>query len=87
MVRYPGRLWRRRRRVNLTTNGVLVFDFLRIHVLELTTEAAELADAYLQHGILSQNLLNDARHIARATVAKELKRPQRSTADNERASA
>jgi hypothetical protein len=38
------------------------------HVIELTAEAAELADAYLQHGILSENFLNDARHIAIATV-------------------
>ena len=38
------------------------------NVIELTAEAAELADAYLQHGILSENFLNDARHIAIATV-------------------
>ena len=38
------------------------------NVIELTAEAPELADAYLRHGILSENFLNDARHIAIATV-------------------
>ena len=37
--------------------------------IELTPEAIELADAYLNHNILSQNYRNDARHIAMATVA------------------
>lgn len=38
-------------------------------VLELTPEAIELADAYLNHNILTQNFRNDARHIAIATIA------------------
>jgi hypothetical protein len=38
-------------------------------VLELTAEVIELADAYLNHGILTPNYRNDARHIALATVA------------------
>ena len=37
--------------------------------LELDAEAIELADAYLEHGILSLNYRDDARHIAMATVA------------------
>lgn len=37
--------------------------------LELDTEAMELADTYLEHGILSPNYRDDARHIAMATVA------------------
>lgn len=38
-------------------------------ILDLTSEAIELADAYLDHNILTQNFRNDARHIAIATVA------------------
>ena len=38
-------------------------------IIKLTAEAAELANAYLAHNILNQNYLNDARHIAMATVA------------------
>ena len=38
-------------------------------ILELSSEAIELADAYLNHGILTLNYRNDARHIALATVA------------------
>jgi hypothetical protein len=38
-------------------------------ILELTSEAIELADAYLDHNILTQNFRNDARHIAIATIA------------------
>jgi 5,10-methenyltetrahydromethanopterin hydrogenase len=38
-------------------------------VIEITPEAIELADAYIRHNILSVNYLNDARHIAMATVA------------------
>lgn len=38
-------------------------------ILELSPEAITLADAYLNHKILSQNFRNDARHIAIATVA------------------
>ena len=38
-------------------------------ILELGPEAIELADAYLNHGILAPNYRNDARHIALATVA------------------
>jgi hypothetical protein len=38
-------------------------------ILELRSEAIELADAYLNHGILTMNYRNDARHIALATVA------------------
>lgn len=45
------------------------FQKIATDILELTAEAADLADAYLQHGILSENFLNDARHIAIATVS------------------
>ena len=45
------------------------FQKVALNILELTTEAANLADAYLGHNILPQNFLNDARHIAIATVA------------------
>jgi predicted nucleic acid-binding protein len=38
-------------------------------ILELRSEAIELADAYLNHGILTVNYRNDAQHIALATVA------------------
>jgi hypothetical protein len=38
-------------------------------ILELTIEAIELADAYLNHNILPRNYRDDARHIAIATVA------------------
>ncbi|MBU2471921.1 MAG: type II toxin-antitoxin system VapC family toxin [Bacteroidetes bacterium] len=38
-------------------------------ILELSPEVVALADAYLNHKILSQNFRNDARHIAIATVA------------------
>jgi|SRR4030043_2013337 hypothetical protein len=38
-------------------------------ILDLTSEAIELADAYLDHNILTQNFRNDARHIAIATIA------------------
>jgi hypothetical protein len=38
-------------------------------ILELSSEAIELADAYLNHGILPYTYRNDARHIAIATVA------------------
>ncbi len=38
-------------------------------VLELSAEVIELADAYLNHGILTPNYRNDARHIALATIA------------------
>jgi len=38
-------------------------------ILELSSEAIELADAYLNHGILTLNYRNDARHIALATIA------------------
>lgn len=37
--------------------------------LELDAEAIELADTYLERGILSPNYRDDARHIAMATVA------------------
>ncbi len=37
-------------------------------ILELNSEAIELADAYLNHGILTTNYRNDARHIALATI-------------------
>ncbi|MBI4334939.1 MAG: hypothetical protein HY673_27105 [Chloroflexi bacterium] len=37
--------------------------------IELTAEAIELADAYLNHSILTENFRDDARHIAMATVA------------------
>ena len=45
------------------------FQKTALDVLELTTETTELADTYLSHNILSYNFLNDARHIAIATVA------------------
>jgi len=38
-------------------------------IFELSSEAIALADAYLNHKILSQNFRNDARHIAIATIA------------------
>jgi len=38
-------------------------------MLELGTEALELADKYLKHKILTVNFRDDARHIAVATVA------------------
>jgi len=38
-------------------------------ILELTPEAIELANIYLNHNILTQNFRNDAYHIAIATVA------------------
>ncbi len=38
-------------------------------ILELSAEVIGLADAYLNHGILTPNYRNDARHIALATVA------------------
>lgn len=40
-----------------------------VQILELSPEAFELADAYLDHKILTKNYRNDARHIAMATVA------------------
>lgn len=45
------------------------FQKAALDILELTTEATELADTYLVHKILPFNFLNDARHIAIATVA------------------
>lgn len=45
------------------------FQKAALDIFELTTEAANLADAYLSHDILPSNFLNDARHIAIATVA------------------
>ncbi len=38
-------------------------------ILDLSSEAIELAGAYLSHNILTQNFRDDARHIAIATVA------------------
>ncbi len=38
-------------------------------IIELSSEAIELADAYLKHRILTHNYRDDARHIAIATVA------------------
>ena len=38
-------------------------------IIEITSEAIELADAYLNHKILTHNFRNDALHIAVATVA------------------
>jgi predicted nucleic acid-binding protein len=38
-------------------------------IIELTAEAVELAEAYLNHNILTPNFRDDARHIAMATVA------------------
>lgn len=38
-------------------------------VSELSPEAIELADVYINHGILTRNYRDDARHIAMATVS------------------
>ena len=38
-------------------------------IIELNPEAIELANAYLNHNILTQNFRNDAMHIAIATIA------------------
>lgn len=38
-------------------------------IIEVGSEAIELADAYLKHRILTHNYRDDARHIAIATVA------------------
>ena len=38
-------------------------------IIELSSEAIELAEAYLKHRILTHNYRDDARHIAIATVA------------------
>ena len=38
-------------------------------VFQLSAESIELADAYLNHRILTLNYRNDARHIAIATIA------------------
>jgi len=38
-------------------------------IVELTPEAVELAEAYLDHNILTPNFRDDARHIALAAVA------------------
>ncbi|MEW6686121.1 MAG: PIN domain protein [Candidatus Edwardsbacteria bacterium] len=38
-------------------------------IMEITPEVIELADAYLNHGILASNYRNDAIHIAIATIA------------------
>ncbi|MEW6066808.1 MAG: type II toxin-antitoxin system VapC family toxin [Nitrospirota bacterium] len=40
-----------------------------VQILELTPEVIELANAYLNHKILTHNFQNDARHIAIATIA------------------
>ena len=37
--------------------------------LDLNSEAIDLAETYMEHGILSSNYRDDARHIAMATVA------------------
>ena len=41
-----------------------------IEVLRLSTEAQELADAYISAGIVSRRMRADAQHIAIATVAR-----------------
>jgi len=38
-------------------------------ILPLTNEARDLADAYIRHGVLTQNSLNDARQVAICTLA------------------
>jgi hypothetical protein len=40
-----------------------------VEIAELTLESIELANAYIEHKILSPNFINDARHIAIATVS------------------
>lgn len=49
----------------------IYFEFRKYtdRILELTSEAVELADVYLNHGILTQNFRSDALHIAIATIA------------------
>jgi hypothetical protein len=37
-------------------------------IIELSSEAIELADAYVKHNILPANFRNDARHIGMATI-------------------
>lgn len=39
------------------------------NIIELSSEAVELAEAYLKHRILTHKFRDDARHIAIATVA------------------
>lgn len=45
------------------------FRELAQEVLDLSDEAIGLADEYLRHGIVPESFLDDARHIAIATVA------------------
>jgi hypothetical protein len=45
------------------------FEECAAEILSLTPEAAELAEDYLRHKILSARYRDDARHIAMATVA------------------
>ncbi len=46
------------------------FKELTHEFLFLTTEVIDLANAYLKHGVVSRNFLEDAQHIALATIAK-----------------
>lgn len=51
---------------------ITVYTEFRKHtndIIEITSEAIELSDAYLKHNILAHTFRNDARHIAVATVA------------------
>ena len=41
-----------------------------IEVINLTEEIIQLRDAYIQAGVVSQKSLNDAGHVAAATVAR-----------------
>jgi hypothetical protein len=45
------------------------FRELALEILDLSDEAIELADEYIRHGIIPNNYLDDARHIAIATIA------------------
>ena len=45
------------------------FRKLASEIIKITSEVIELADAYIRHGILTNNFSDDARHIAVAIIA------------------
>jgi predicted nucleic acid-binding protein len=47
---------------------LLLFDY-NVEIIKLTKEADELAEKYIKKGIISSNYLEDALHIAIATIA------------------
>ncbi|MBI5788651.1 MAG: hypothetical protein HZA78_07345 [Candidatus Schekmanbacteria bacterium] len=53
---------------NEVKNYYMFFRECAQKILDLNSEAIELADAYIQHGILTHNFTDDARHIALATI-------------------